>query len=113
MKKQKAIFTDIDFADSEYKSMEMSNENLIIILTSWDEGKIAIKFLDVIQLQFRLGDGISGIYEDTSNHFLDEALSRCYTKIPESHSYRYYEIRDLQGFPRIQIVGTEANAKKN
>jgi hypothetical protein len=109
----KNIITNIDFADSEYKSMEMSSGNLVVLLNSWDEMSISIKFIDVIQFMYKLGDGISGIYEDVNiDNMLNEALSRCYTEMPADHPYKHYKINDLQDFSFIEVIASEVSVSK-
>lgn len=91
----------------------MKEGNLVVYLKSWDEKSIKIAFSGVIQFCYKLGYIPEGIYEkDEGGEFLKEALSLCYEKVPENHSYKLYEIRDQDDFPFFQIVGEKVSVQK-
>ncbi|MDB6081212.1 MAG: hypothetical protein JWO53_484 [Chlamydiia bacterium] len=108
-----ALFENIDFADSEFRSCEMNYDNLIVYLTSWDAQTIRINFLKPIQFSCKLNDGIIGVYEiPKGSAFLQEALALNYMKVPSEHPYKLYQILDFNELAFVEVVAEEATAVK-
>ena len=111
MKKKRV--TNIDFADSEFKSYEMSGETLTLKLISWDEKLLKIVFLNCIQFSFKLGDFIADLYEiEEEISFLKEALSRYYVEIENEHPFKLFQLYDIQDFPFIEVVAESVKVTK-
>ena len=104
----------IDFADSEYKSFQMSEDyNLTIYLESWDAKKLRLVFTHAIRFSYKLGDGVVNLYEVENNtSFLNEALLQMYIDIPANHSYKLFQLEDLHHFPFIEIVAEKVEVFK-
>ena len=99
------VTSEIDFADAEFKSCELCNEYLLVIITAWDEREVQLKFKDAIQFSYKLGGSISSIIECiTPTSFLQESLNLVYDKSPLNHSYVEFQILDTDDFPFIQVV---------
>lgn len=111
---KKWLFEDINFADSEYHSLEFEGNNLRLTLIAWDEQKINLIFSDTIQFVYKLGDITQGIVEIFDNKdFLEEGLIRNYEKIPLDHPYHLFQILDIYDYPYIEIVAANVNATKS
>ena len=107
----KIVFQNFDFADSEYKSYNMSENSVLTInMYTWQEVPFKIVFKDTIYFSYELGDGIENVYEVPDNaQFFYGALLRNYTeKPPLDHPYKGFEIRDLYDFAFIKIVAESA-----
>jgi hypothetical protein len=104
--KHKLAISDIDFADSELKSFEMTEENnLVVYINSWDERVIKIIFSNMIQFSYKLESQVSQIYEVLDiTPFFDEALSKNYETVPIDHPFKHYQIWDIDDFPIIEVV---------
>lgn len=101
------------FADAELLYCNWDDGNFTIRLKSWDEKVIEIKFIDCIQFSYKLGDGISGFYiNDSKSEFLDAALSRNYSVIPDQIIYKHYMILDIDDFPFFELVATNILVEK-
>ena len=101
----KEVAPDIDFADSSYKSCEMSNEQLSVYLESWDEKKIKITFYNVLSFKYQLDYVVLGVYEKGDEELiLNEALASYYEKIPESHPFKVFVIRDINDTDFLKVV---------
>ena len=99
------VTSEIDFADAEFKSCELYNEYLLVIVTAWDEQEIQLKFKDAIQFSYKLGGTISSVIEYIkSTSFLQEALKLIYDKVPLDHCYIEFQILDTNDLPFIQVV---------
>jgi len=101
---KKAIFQNIDFADSEYDSCKMSDETLTIYIKSWNEKILQLVFTNTIQFSYKLGDLISEVSENTKGSFLNEALSLYYETVPSNHPFKLFQIIDISDFPFIKVV---------
>jgi hypothetical protein len=104
----------IDFADSEYKSFHMSEDDILTLyLKSWDAKSLKIVFSQVIQFLYKLGDLSKDLYQSSNESaFLNAALSEKYIKIPLNHPYKLFELEDIHGFPFIQVVAESVNVIK-
>lgn len=104
--RKKLAAENIDFADSEYKYFDISEDrNLTIYLNSWNNKKLRIVFNHVIRFFYSLGSGPKDLYEVLENDaFLNEALATMYIKIPKSHSYKLFHMEDIDDLPFIQVV---------
>ncbi len=111
--KQKVLFTDIDFADSEYRSCEMEDTDFTVYLNSWDGKTIRIIFHNTIQFSYKIYAVVSYVCEITEkNSVLDEALALRYEKIPNDHPYKLFQIIDIDDVPFIEVVAEGAQAFK-
>jgi hypothetical protein len=104
----------IDFADSDYKSFQMlEDDKLIISMNSWQEKPLKIIFKDVIQFCYRLGFVPKDLYEILeSTSFLREPLERRYKEIPINHPYKLFQLEDINDFPFIQVVAESVQVLK-
>lgn len=102
----------IGFADSEYKSFQMLENNVLIInMSSWEERPFGIVFSNVIQFLYRLGDVPKDLYEISNNSpFLEEAVLQEYGYMPLDHPFKLFHLVDISGFPFIQIVAESVEA---
>lgn len=110
----KKIGTNIDFADSTFRSCEIKDNELKVILNSWDEQIIEIIFHDPIQLNYSTSSFISGLYEmDEENDFLNEALKSYYDKaVPLEHSFKSFVITDIEDFCFLKVIAKSVDIVK-
>jgi hypothetical protein len=107
------VILNISFADSEYKSFSMSDDDVLTIyMKSWQEKPFKLIFKHAIQFLYRLGDVPKGVYELSTSSFLDEALSKQYIKTPADHPYKVFQIEDIYDFPFIQVVAESVTVVK-
>ncbi|MGC1877910.1 MAG: hypothetical protein WA347_05265 [Rhabdochlamydiaceae bacterium] len=107
------IAPNIGFADSSYKSCEMSNGNLVVYLNSWDNKTLKISFLNTIEFSYKIGSFTAGVFEKTDEYLLlNEALDLYYEKLPETHSFKVFVIIDIEDFPVFKVVAEEVNVVK-
>lgn len=104
----KEIAPTIDFNDATYKSCEMTHENLIVYLESWDEKTLKITFYNVIEFIYKTGSFVSGAYEINDESLLTESLSLYYEKPPEKHPFKVFGIKDIDDFLFFKIVAEKA-----
>ena len=108
-----AAAENYSFADAELLDWKWEDGNCTTRLKAWDEKIIIITFVDCIQFSYKLGDGISGFYiNDSKSEFLDAALSRNYSVIPDQIIYKHYMILDINDFPFLEIVATNIIMKR-
>lgn len=104
---------DIDFADSEYKSLNMSEQgNLTIYLTSWDAKLIQITFEHVKYFTYTLGSYPSEIYEITDNYELEKILTVIYDKYRPDPPLKLFVLEDIDDFPIFRVVAESINVTK-
>jgi hypothetical protein len=104
----------IDFADSEYVSLNITEDDVLIIyLRSWQEKTLKITFSNTLQFLYTQEDAIQDIYEilDVSP-FLEKALSKRYIKLPLDHPFKLFQIEDIDDFPFIQVVAESVHVVK-
>lgn len=103
---KKLALPDIDFADSRYKSLQiLEDDTLIIYLNSWKEQPLKIIFKDIIYFSYKVGDLPRDLYEITdSTPLLEETILSLYKKIPETHFYKLFQFEDIYNFPFIQVI---------
>ncbi len=105
----------ISFADSEYKSFQMSENSVLTIrMLSWQAQPFQVVFSHAIQFLYRLGDVPKDLYE-LSNYspFLEDSLLQEYGYIPPSHPFKLFQIEDIDDFPFIQVVAESASIVKD
>lgn len=107
------IAPEIDFADSEYKKLEMNNDNLTVLISSWDEKNIKITFFNVVQFTYRAGDVIKGLFQVTETSNLNDALSLFYDSPPANHPFKLFQIIDIYDIPFIEVIAEKATVNKN
>lgn len=109
----KEIVSEIDFADSSYKSCQTENGDLIVYLNSWDDRKIKIIFKNAIHFIFKGGGGIVGIFEktNTSASFL-ETLSLYYEHIPKNHPFKEFVVIDVEDSVFFEIIAEKVSVIK-
>lgn len=101
----KEVATYFSFADAEFKSLEEEDKRLTVYLLSWEEKILKVIFINILQFRLKSNDVIQDLCEiigDTP--FLREALSRHYVSIPEKHPFKFYQIRDIDDFPFLEVV---------
>lgn len=107
------ITPNIDFSDSSYKSIEMSNELLVININSWDGKNIKISFFNVLMFTYRIGSSPAKIYEKISDaSALNEGLSLYYEKQPKIHPFKEYSIIDIEDMPIFNVVAESVTIVK-
>jgi hypothetical protein len=111
---KKIAFEHIDFADSEYKSLFMSEDaTLTVCLKSWDTKILKIIFSNTIQFSYKLESTTKQLYELTGDFpFLNEALLQEYGYIPSQHPYKFFQLEDIDNFPFIQVVAESVTVVK-
>ena len=104
----------IDFSDSEFKTFELTDEDVLIIyLESWEERRLKIMFIDVVGFIYQTGNLVSNLYVTREeNLFFEESLSRAYTKKPESHPYKLFYLENISNYPFIQVVAKHVEVIK-
>ncbi len=114
MEKQLAA-PNIDFADSEFKTFELTDDdNLIIYLESWDGEELKIIFSDSIGFLYQSGNIVTNLYEISESILLSTVIKRVYAKeVPFDHPYKIFYLEDLHHFPFIQVVAQTAIVMKN
>lgn len=107
--------SNIDFADSEFKSFEfdIDNSSLIVYLNSWDDKIIKCIFFDMIQFVYKPGDVVEGVFEIfEGSDFLEESLKLIYEKRPLNHGYKLFQIKDIEDFSFIEVVAQTVHIVK-
>ncbi len=105
----------IDFADSEYKSFHISEDDTLTIrMNSWQEKPLYLIFSSAIQFFYQLADVPKDLYEISDDSaVLQEALLKKYGGcIPINHSFKLFQIEDIYDFPFIQVVAKSVNVVK-
>ncbi len=90
-----------------YRSCEMSEKELRVFITSWDEKTIEVKFFNPISINYSPGHVITGVYEDTEGELLKEALSNYYLNLPEHHPFKLYHILDVDDCSIFKVVAEQ------
>lgn len=103
----------IDFADSSYRSCEMSNNTLFVFLNSWDDKIIKITFNNSIEFIYKIGSFVAGFYELEDWPLLNEILSKYYKNLPEKHPFKVFVIKDIEDCDFITVVAEHANVIKS
>lgn len=103
------VTSEIDFADAEFKTFEMSSDDtLIIYFTSWDEREIKLNFKNATQFSYKLGGTVASVIEYLEvTPFLQESLKLAYDQAPLEYPYSEFQVIDTDGFPFIQVVSEE------
>jgi len=109
----KEINPDIDFADSTYKSCELSNSQLKLNIISWDNKAIEIMFSNTILLHYRIGSFVSKCCETNNIELINEAINRYYEIIPTSHDFKSFTIVDIDDKIMFEIVAEDAKITKS
>lgn len=111
----KTLNSDIDFADSYYKSMKNENSNLVIKIITWREKTITIIFFNTIKFTYKEGSFIDNVYEDVSgNSFLLEALALHHNNlIPEDHFFKKYAIIDIDDCPIFEVIAEKISISQD
>ena len=104
--KTKKPASNVDFADSMYKSFIMNEDyELTIHMINWEELPLKVVFKNTIQFSFSEGDFPKNLFEiEELTDFFKEALIREYGLIPTQHLFRLFHIEDIKGNPFIQVV---------
>ena len=105
-------FPGIDFADSRYQSLKYSENTLTVFLEGWDESIIQLRFVNPIEISYKIGDLGATIYETHEGQILKHALSQYYENIPQNCPFKLFQIMDIQDFPFIEIVAESVTATK-
>ncbi len=105
----------IDFADSRFESFHMNDrENILkVYLTSWQENELIIDFLNPVHFSYSIGESPSELYEMLGpSEFLNEALAlQCIDPLPP-HSFKHFQLWDLNDFHFINIVAESVTVTK-
>jgi hypothetical protein len=109
---KKEISLHIDFKDSSFRSCEIKDDKLIIYLNSWNDKTLKLVFLELVQVIYKSGDFIEGVYEKLNKTELDEILQRYCGKTPEQHEFKIFQILDIYDFPLFEIVAKEMKVIK-
>ncbi len=108
---KKPIASNIDFADAEFLSTELTTDTISVLLKSWNGKLIKLIFNDPIQFSYSLGDEFSNAYEVTNcPESLKNSLLRKYTIPPHEHPYKLYQLCDIHNFPFMEIIAAEVSA---
>ncbi|WP_068468620.1 hypothetical protein [Candidatus Protochlamydia phocaeensis] len=112
---KKIIAEHIDFADSEYRSLYMSEDaTLTVYLKSWDAKILKIIFSNTIQFSYKLESVTKQLYElPNGSSFLNEALLQAYGYMPSSYPYKLFHLEDIDNFPFIQVVAESVTVIKD
>jgi len=112
---KKLAMPTFDFADSEYKSFNMSEDaTLIIYMNNWQAIPFKIIFTHAIQFSYKLGFVPKDLYEVLEDSiFLNEALSLKYAETTSDHPYKYYQIEDIDDFAFIEVVAESVEIIKD
>lgn len=103
--KMKEIATDIDFADSSFRSCEMIHDKLTVYLNSWDDKTLKLVFPNTIEFVYKAGSIPVGIYEKSDElSLLNEALSLYYEKTPKTHPFKVFAMTDIEDFVFLKVV---------
>lgn len=109
----KEVAPEIGMADATFKSCEMSNNVLTVLLSSWDNRIIKILFIGVIRFDYRIDSIVSNVYEKfEEDDLLKEALALQYEKIPETHPFKVYTIRDIDDVDFFKVVAEKITVTK-
>lgn len=104
----------IDFADSEFRSFSMSEEdNLTIYMKNWKEEPFRLFFKHAIQFTYVIGDVPKDLYELSDSSFLKEAIQKRYIKMPLVHPFKHYQMEDIDDFPFIQVIAENVEVFKD
>lgn len=113
---KKKIDSEIDFADSEYKSFNMSENYILTInMNNWQEKSFKIIFVNTIQFVYKLGDIPKGVFElsNDDSSFFNEALLLEYGYMPSQHPFKLFQLEDIDDFPFIQVVAESVTVVKD
>lgn len=109
----KIIDTTLDFADAEFQTFSLAENNeLTLILKLWNDTFVSLVLTDVLKFNYSKGDIIKDIYENDESQLLNESLLDCFVKIPEHHSFKLYQLVDVQDYPFIEIVASAINVSR-
>ncbi len=109
----KKIAPNIGFDDATFKSCEISNNALIVYITSWNEKSIKLIFFNTIQFIYKLHSDVSGVYEkNEQNEFIKNALEIYYVKVPENHPFKLYAIMDIEDNCFLEVVAESVEIYK-
>ncbi len=110
---KKRMGIGIDFADSEYRSFQMSEDaSLTIYLNSWDAKTLRIVFSHVIQFSYKLASDPQSLYELVNHPFLNESLMEIYGRIPPNDKFKFFQFEDIDDFPFIQLIAESVSIFK-
>lgn len=93
------------FADAEILEYHRNRDDCNVVVKTWNDRFVKIRFLDVVGVNdIGIGD-IRGIFEvDGSTTFLENVLAQVYTSIPATHPYRQFQFVNLDDEPYLQVV---------
>lgn len=106
---------EVDLSDSKFIGYEMdSNYQVTIRLLDWQENPVNITFKNTILFYFLTGAVPENLYVvENENEFLEMALKNEYGYLPSVHSFKYYQLVDIDDLPFVKIVAEDMLASKN
>ena len=109
----KDIAPDIGLSDATFKSCELLNGNLTIILCSWDNCIIEITFYNIIEFTYKIESVVDGVYEkNNEQNFLNDSLLLYYNVVPKLHPFKVFVVRDIDDEDFIKVVAEKAEVVK-
>jgi hypothetical protein len=108
------VAKNISFADARLISFErLQSRDLNFYISSWEEKIIKVAFKNAIHFSYNLGSIIHGLYELLeSSSVLDAALNRKFEKIPLHHTFKHFQIEDIDEFAFIEVVAEAVIVEK-
>lgn len=101
----KEVKTNFSFEAAKYKSLKEEDRVLIVHLISWEKKNLKVIFNTALQYSLKSRSLVQNLYEVVGDSFfLKEALSRHYVNIPDKHPFKFYQIRDIDDFPFLEVV---------
>lgn len=109
------VFPNIDFADSEFSSITISEKQNYarITLISWDNRELEITLVNPILCSYQLGDVVANFYEALEpTKILEKAIAENYETPPPTHPFKLFQLVDVQDFSFVEIVAESASIIK-
>ena len=96
---------EIGFSDGEVRSYHREEDELTVILSTWNNVLLKIKFSDTIGVSdLGVGD-VSGVYQESlASPFMEQVIRRLYDAPPPSPPYSLYQFLDLDEQPVLEVV---------
>ncbi len=102
----------IDLADSHFVSYSrVYDENKILFkINSWSSKLITVEFYDVIHfINYGTYWTVMLSEIEPTSEFLNQALIRCYGRVPKEHPYKLYRFWDADDAASFEVIARQVN----
>lgn len=102
---KKKVISDIDFADSEYQSFNLSKDRILtVFLSSWNAKPLRIIFQHVVNLVYNSGSDPKNLFEVENSPKLEEITKELYGSSPYQKRFKLFVLEDIDDDSVLQVV---------